>query len=148
MTPSSTPMPGHAQASILLVSPKGDDRKSLQNLLQDWAIDSTDTCREALVALAANTVEVVVCNEDLRDGNWSDLLRGLAYLESPPPVIVLSNRADEHLWADVLRAGAYDLLPVPLERADAVRTISQAAERRACQRSEQPRALRMAAAGA
>jgi len=148
MTPSSTPMPGPAQASILVVSPKGDDRKSLQNLLQDWTFDSTDTCRDALVALAAKTVEVVVCNEDLRDGNWSDLLRALTSLNSPPPVIVLSNRADEHMWADVLRAGAYDLLAVPLEPADAVRTISHAAERRACQRNDQPRVLRMAAAGA
>jgi len=148
MNPSSSPMPSHAQASILVVSSEGDDRKSLQNLMQDWIIDSTDTCRDALVALAANTVEVVVCNEDLRDGSWSDLLRALAYMESPPPVIVLSHRADEHLWADVLRAGAYDLLAVPLEPADTVRTISHAAGRRACQRSEQPRALRMAGVGA
>jgi DNA-binding NtrC family response regulator len=148
MTPSSTPMPVHAQASILFVSPKGDDRKSLQNLLQDWIIDSTDTCRDALVALAANAVGVVVCNEDLRDGNWSDLLRELACLQSPPPVIVLSNRADEHLWADVLRAGAYDLLAVPFEPADTLRTISHAIERYSCQRSEQPRVLRMAGVGA
>jgi DNA-binding NtrC family response regulator len=141
-------MPPPDQASILLVSPKGEDRKSLQNLRQDWFIDSTDTCVNALAALSSNPIEVVVCNEDLGDGNWSDLLRAFSYLDSPPPVIVLSKRADEHLWAAVLRAGAYDLLAVPLEPIDAVRTISHAVKRRVCQRSEQTHVLRMAAVNA
>jgi len=142
MTPTSTPMPGSSEASILLVSPKGDDRRSLQRLLEDWVIDSADTCGEALATLASNVVGVVVCNERLLDGNWTDLVREVAGMEFPPPVIVLSDQADEHLWADVLRAGGYDLLAMPLEPADALRTISHAAHRRACQRSEVSPGLR------
>lgn len=138
-------MPGPSEASILLVSPKGDDCRSLQRLLQDWVIDSTDSCREALAALSSSLVGVVVCSDRLRDGDWSDLLREVGSMDLPPPFIVLSDRADEHLWADVLRAGGYDLLASPLEPADALRTISHAAHRRACQRSERaPHMSRMA----
>jgi FixJ family two-component response regulator len=132
---------------MLLVSPKGDDRQALQNLFPGQTIVSVGTITDALAALGGDGLKVVICHEDLPDGRWSDLMRELDYLESPPPLIVLSPHADDYLWADVLRAGAHDLLATPLEPRDALRAISVAV-RQAWQPTEQQPVRRMAAMSA
>jgi len=138
------PTTARRQPGIVVVSTTDDDRKSIEMLLWDWAVDSASSLGEAMALIAANQVGVVVCREDFAGGAWSDLLRELERLDAPPPLIVLSHRADEHLWARVLRAGAYDLLAMPLEPADAMRAISHAVSH-FWQRTAQPRVSRMAA---
>jgi len=81
------------------------------------------TWREAHAFLQRSRVRVVVCERDLPDGNWRDVLESATRLSHPPAVIVASRLADERLWLDVLVAGGYDVLPRPLDAAEAGRTI-------------------------
>jgi hypothetical protein len=42
---------------------------------------------------------------------------------------VTSRLADERLWSEVLNLGGYDVLPQPLDRNEALRTIGLAWDR-------------------
>ena len=76
--------------------------------------------------LRNHRITVLVCGSVLPDGNWKQLLEGLAVLPAPPSLIVTSKHADDALWAEVLNLGAYDVLSKPFDRAEVTRTISLA----------------------
>ena len=85
-----------------------------------------NTWHDAHAFLQRNRVRVVLCERDLPDGNWRDVLESTAMLSNPPAVIVTSRLADERLWLDVLVAGGYDVLARPLDAGEARRTVAQA----------------------
>ena len=76
-----------------------------------------------------NRPRVVVCERDLPDGDWRDVLAATSSLPSPPPLIVASRLADEHLWAEVLNLGGYDVLAKPLDKQEVGRTLKLAWDR-------------------
>ncbi len=64
----------------------------------------------------------MVCERDLPDGNWRDVLDAASARPDPPPLIVTSRLADDHLWAEVLNLGGYDVLAQPFDH-DEVRRV-------------------------
>jgi DNA-binding NtrC family response regulator len=84
------------------------------------------SCRQALLYVEDHSVQVIVAEADLPDGNWKDLLDIAANLPDPPQLIVFSHIADDILWAEVLNLGGYDVLPVPFAADEVLRTISLA----------------------
>jgi len=60
---------------------------------------------------------VVVCQSQLPDSSWEQVL---SYLADLPPFIVISRLADERLWAAVLNKCGFDVLAKPLARAEVV----------------------------
>jgi len=82
--------------------------------------------RETLTLLQNSSVRVVICERDLPDGTWRDMLESMAGLNEPPALIVASRLADDHLWLEVLNAGGYDVLARPFDRQEANRTIALA----------------------
>jgi DNA-binding response OmpR family regulator len=69
---------------------------------------------------------VVIAKSDMPDGNWQKMFDHLRRLARPPLLIVTSRTADEHLWAEVLNIGGYDVLAQPFERDEMVRVIASA----------------------
>jgi len=63
-------------------------------------------------------VPVILCDSELPDGNWKDLLVAVAGIQSPPLAIVISRLADEYLWAEVLNLGDYDVLAKPFNSGE------------------------------
>ena len=66
--------------------------------------------------LCEERTPVVICQSHLPDGNWQDVLGQTAILPDAPRLIVTSTQADEHLWAEVLNMGGYDVLTTPFDR--------------------------------
>ena len=64
----------------------------------------------ALVLLQKHHIAVVLCERDLVPGTWIDVLEHITTLPIPPSLIVTSRLADEHLWAEALNLGAWDVL--------------------------------------
>jgi hypothetical protein len=60
---------------------------------------------------------VVVCERDLTPGSWKEVLDQVTILPDPPAFIVTSRLADERLWAESLKLGAFDVLD-PRRRAE------------------------------
>jgi DNA-binding NtrC family response regulator len=72
---------------------------------------------------------VVICERDLPDGDWHDIWEGIAPLAPHPTLIVTSLHADEHLWAEVLNLGGYDVLAKPFDAQEVCRIVGRAWER-------------------
>jgi DNA-binding NtrC family response regulator len=110
-------------AVILAVSPDMDDPKFIEATMPGWRVRVAQTCRDAIAVLQSSRCTVVLCERNLPDGCWGDLLRCTRSLADSPPVIVMSRVADEDMWADVLREGGFDLLAKPLQSSDLLRIL-------------------------
>lgn len=118
------------QHAILLVSPAPEDHLFLQPLLSVAGRRTyfVRTYREAVAVLCRDRIAVIICERDLPDGKWKDLLSQIAPLSDPPCLIVASRLADEFLWAEVLNLGGYDVLAKPFDAEEVVRVVALACE--------------------
>jgi DNA-binding response OmpR family regulator len=54
------------------------------------------------------------------------MLEDMTLLVDSPLLIVVSRLADEHLWAEALNLGAYDVLAKPFDAMELSRTLTSA----------------------
>jgi PleD family two-component response regulator len=103
--------------SILCVTSQGDEFQEIRNLLRPISADVAHAfnSEQALVAVRANRIPVVICVESFAGSGWRALLEEMERLPIPPSVIVLRSTPDPKLWADVLTAGGFDVICRPLE---------------------------------
>ena len=94
-----------------------------------WQTIRARNCMEFFLRVHHSLPRVVVCERDLSDGSWKDVLEIAESLPCPPPVIVTSRLADDYLWAEVLNLGGYDVLAKPLDAQELSRTLNLAWDR-------------------
>jgi two-component system response regulator FlrC len=111
---------------LLAVSSDPKDPELLESNLKGWRVHRARTCNDALSKLRESACDVILCDNNLPDGGWRDLLARLGALQAALPVVVMSSAADETMWAEVLRDGAFDLLAKPLENQEICRVMSSA----------------------
>jgi DNA-binding NtrC family response regulator len=120
---SSGPLPGN----LLFVSPVRRDHTALRHILRRKVRPiSAASCRNALRQLRQTPVPVVLCDRDLPDGSWLDILNQADRAALPPLVIVASRLADERLWSEVLNLGAFDLIAKPFTASDVLHALAAA----------------------
>jgi DNA-binding NtrC family response regulator len=114
--------------SVLAISPYEDDHIFLNSIFghSKWQIRGVRSWREAVEYLSKNPTPVVVCERDLPDCSWKDVLSELAALPGQPLLVVTSRLADDDLWAEVLNLGGYDVLMKPFDKTEVFRVISLA----------------------
>lgn len=114
--------------SVLVVSPYKEDRSAVSQILHNpcWRIEHAASLVDARKCLSKTVVSVVICERDLSDGNWKDLLPCVRELPVVPSVVVISRHANDELWADVLNSGGYDVLSKPFDRRELVRVVGMA----------------------
>jgi len=112
----------------LAVSPFEADLSFLQRMFDDadWKLFTAHTYTEGMVQLSRELIPVVLCECQLPDGNWKDVLSRLAPTLEPPRLIVVSHHADERLWLEVLNLGGFDLLATPFREVEAGYAIGTA----------------------
>jgi DNA-binding NtrC family response regulator len=112
----------------LVVSPNEEDQWALIHILRPagWAVDTVQTCAEALRSLGMEPAPVVIVERYLPDGNWKTLRNHLMRMELPPKLIVTSRLADERLWTEVLNLGGFDVLAQPFCATETLRCINSA----------------------
>jgi DNA-binding response OmpR family regulator len=111
---------------VLLISPFAEDHQHLQEILQHskWQQYAAHTQSEALAFLRNNPTPVAICESELPDGTWKDLLSQLAQMQHPPTLVVTSRLADEVLWSEALNLGAYNVLAKPLDMREVFHVVS------------------------
>ncbi len=114
--------------TVLLLSPRPEDHQYFQHIFDhtNWRLHHAYTLREALGALEHLPLPVLVTEEELGDAGWREVLGGTTRLPLPPKLIITSQRADAHLWAEVLNLGGYDVLAKPFDEREVYHTISLA----------------------
>ncbi len=113
---------------ILSVSPVREDHRALRRLLSGKAcrIATAHTCRTALRRLRRNGISIVVCERDLPDGAWRDVLNYISASSGAPLLIVTSKAADERLWAEVINLGGFDVIAKPFDAREAGHVLETA----------------------
>jgi DNA-binding response OmpR family regulator len=125
--------------SALLVGDFPAERTLVQDIFRrcGWRLFEAPDRHRALHSLGRNEVHVVIAESDLPKWNWRKVLTDLRRLAVPPQLVVTSRTADEHLWAEVLNIGAYDVLAQPLDREEVERVVAAASRQFAQQRLRQ-----------
>lgn len=120
--------PGFAGQSVLIISPFDEDHVRLGRVLGDCGCQAhaVRSCRQGLAVLRQQFVSIVICERDLPDGTWKDILQAMDMLCNRPSLIVVSRLADDYLWVEVLSLGGHDVLPKPLDHREVVRAIDTA----------------------
>jgi DNA-binding response OmpR family regulator len=113
--------------AVLSVSPSRRDHQYLGSILghSQWRLHCASNCEEAWKILHESPIDVIVTERCFPDGlGWRELLEEASAMREVPPVIVTANTIDDAFWMEVLGAGAFDLLPKPLDPEEVRRVIS------------------------
>ena len=124
MTEKST-----ARPTVLTVLPCAEDCASLCAILgqSNWDLRFTQTFEEARAALKRFSFKAVISENELSHVHcWKDLLGELQNLRDPPPLIVADRLADEHLWAEVLNLGGFDVIVKPFDAKEVLHVLTVA----------------------
>jgi len=124
---NSLPVESEA-VKVLLVSPLDENHRYLTQILRHskWKYYFARSRAEAIAFLRNNAVPVVICEADLIDGTWRDLLDETTRIEPAPLLIVTSRLADDALWAEVLNLGGYNVLAQPFDSREVFRVVGNA----------------------
>ena len=116
--------------AVLVVGGFDTDLIALLGILNDtdWTLYWNTSRADAVETLRHRAVNVVLCDRDLPDGDWRDVLAATSSLASPPPLIVTARFANERLWAEVLSLNGYDVLTKPFDADEVMREITLARE--------------------
>jgi len=119
---------GEMPVSALLLGEFADERVLLQQIFRKcgWRLFEASDRRRALHALERNPVRVVIAETSLPSWDWRKVLHDLRKLPVPPQLVVTSRMADDHLWAEVLNIGGFDVLARPLDPDEVERVVASA----------------------
>ena len=121
--------------TVLLVSPTENDHSALAKIIErnpidggslQWSLCRTTNVTTALARLEDSEIPIVICEQQLGDESWRDVLEGIARLRRPPFLVVTSRLADNYLWAEALNLGAFDVLAKPFYSDEVIRTLGSA----------------------
>ncbi len=110
---------------VLAVSPHDTDLAVLSHIFNHsaWTLLTARSVDEARSLLRDNSVDVVLSERCLPDGDWKAILSVAGEQEQPPQLVVLSKDGDELLWSEVLNLGAWDVLARPFQAQEVYRSI-------------------------
>jgi DNA-binding response OmpR family regulator len=113
---------------VLLISPFDEDHQHLRDILKhsNWQQHDARSQSESFDFLRENVTPVVICESELPDGNWQDVLAQLGRMRHPPLLVVTSRLADDRLWSEVLNMGAYNVLAKPLNMKEVFHVVGLA----------------------
>jgi DNA-binding response OmpR family regulator len=112
----------------LLIGRYESERKLLHEVFHSlaWTLFEAEDPRYALSCLRQNLVHVVIANADLPHWSWKEILEDVHSIKPTPLLIVTSRTADDHLWAEVLNMGGFDVLAQPFDRVEVERVLASA----------------------
>ena len=131
----------NTKPQVLLVS-RGENSNLKEILRRRASLAEAGSIPEMVRELASREFDVIVCEREFPEGTWREALRELQARRVAAPAIVVSQTsgADEGIeeWAEVLEAGAFDLLRAPSQEYSVLTIIEHALA------SGQARAMRAA----
>jgi CheY-like chemotaxis protein len=118
-------LPPGTPARILSISPFPSDHAVLRKVVSGtpWRLTARKTASDAVDELYRERFRVIFCEFHLEDGTWRDVLDLAANLDEPPLLVVTAQLADDHVWAEVLNLGGYDVLSKPLVEEEVRRVL-------------------------
>lgn len=111
-----------ARVPVLVVSPYPEDHVQLGKILQRdcWELRHATTCEQAQVLLEMSPFALVISESDVAGSCWRKMLSVISRVpfSRKPDLVVISTKADERLWSEVLNLGGYNVLAKPFDAAE------------------------------
>ena len=103
--------------TALLVSPFPSDHVAVQEVFSylGWVLNAAYDRAEAVALMHQTCTPVVICDCDLRDGNWKTVLQVCAGMPEPPRLLVSSRLVDRKLLDEARDLSVYSVLASPLD---------------------------------
>ncbi len=116
------------RVAVLAVSPNRNDLRTLRNIFGHtrWRLHEAGDREQAEGFFASNRVGVLICDSELPDGRWTNLLESIPRSGGSPLLVVCAEDAEKSLWAEALNLGAYDVLSKPFDKVEVIRIVSLA----------------------
>jgi DNA-binding NtrC family response regulator len=103
---------------VLVASSDPVNGHSLEVLLADCGLEAVvaSSLEEVCTHLAGETISLVVCDAQLTDGSFREILQ---FAESSRiPVVVASRLPDTRQYLEAMRLGAFDFIASPYRRTE------------------------------
>jgi DNA-binding NtrC family response regulator len=105
---------------VLIASSDIENRNAISAVLAEDGLDTicASTVKETKEALAKMPVSIIICDWQLPDGSFKDLIH-LAKKEKPEVLVVVTSRTGH--WEERLAAkqlGAFEVIPSPCQRSN------------------------------
>ncbi len=68
--------------------------------------------------LQRESIALVICEDQLGDGSFREVLRDAAMQRGPVPVVVASHMDDQAEYLEAMGLGAFDFIAAPYRRAE------------------------------
>jgi len=118
---------------ILVVDDAEANRVTIERILRREGFDvlHADSGRAAVDAMRATPVDVVLTDLKMPGMTGLELLRTVHALDSSVEVVVMTAYGTVETAVEAMKDGAYDFIAKPLKRAELIRTLRKALEKRA-----------------
>ncbi len=118
--------------SILVVDDQEPNRVTLERILrrEGWSVRHAADGRSALEILRAGGVDVVVTDLKMPGMSGLELLRASKAIQPDVEVILMTAYGTVETAVEAMKEGAYDYVAKPLKRAELVRVLRKALEKR------------------
>jgi DNA-binding NtrC family response regulator len=90
------------------------------------SITGVQSYRDALYVLVNRHVAVLLCDDNLPDGSWKDLLGQIAMMPEPPRLVVMAEISDRALCAEAINLGSHDVLAKPVDETEILHVVARA----------------------
>jgi DNA-binding response OmpR family regulator len=105
---------------VSIASSEIENRNAIRAILAEDGLNTiyATTVKETQETLANTPVSIVICDRQLRDGSFKELLH-LAKKERPEVLVVVTSRTDD--WKENVAAkqvGAFEVIPSPCQRSN------------------------------
>lgn len=112
----------------LIVSASIQDRAFFDHLQsgEQWSFVIVPSVAEALTLLRTEIFPVVLCDRDLFEHTWREVLTCVLGSAPRSCFLLVSRVNDEYLWRDVVTQGGYDVLVRPLSKASVTQALGRA----------------------
>lgn len=129
---------------VLVVSSDDEVRQNLAGIVGLCGLEPVlcVTVADSRAALSRYPICVVVCEDQLADGNYRDLVKAVERTTADAPVIVVSRLADWSEYMNAVRAGAFEYIGLPPRPAEIEWVLKNALNERAWKNQLEGREVR------
>jgi DNA-binding NtrC family response regulator len=107
-----------------------ENRRVLESAIVEWSLEVCWclTLQEARRGLRRGNLALVLCEAELPDGTYQDVMKLLKHKLDQIRVIVMSATHVEDCYSQAIEMGAFDVISAPCKRTDIQWVIMQAVQ--------------------
>jgi DNA-binding NtrC family response regulator len=111
---------------LVAITQLPDDSAALCRIAADyrWRISVVGSSDAAIAALNEQPTPLVICDRDLAEEDWRDVLAKIAAVPQAVCVLLASRVVDDYLWRQVIRHHGYDVVTKPFQPEELRRAVT------------------------